>query len=52
MIFVGHTVCSSEHNRVGVERDADEGHRIREILEIGQDGCRHLGRHICHSNPF
>lgn len=52
MMSVGRTVYSSEHNRGGVERDAGEGQRIREILEIGQDGRRHLGRHLCHRGSF
>lgn len=45
-------MCSSEHNRGGVERHADESHRVHEILEIRQNGRRHLGRHFYRRSPF
>jgi len=41
-------VRSSEHNRGGVKRDADEGHRVPQVLETGQNGRGHLGRYLRH----
>jgi len=52
LMLVRCAVCSSKYNRGGVKRDADKGQRIYQVLEIGQDGRRHLDCHVHYRHSF